>query len=280
MALENEIYFFQVTCATAFVVWHYVSLNTFWWWVYPIFFFSISITGHIFFPEEKYLEGVVIISIIVNVMFFITESLTSRNFPHWFLWPAGISIMLGHTIYNTKYSSDKPSWPIYAAVQYSIFNILMFLAWLEQGGVEVFPWFVILLCLTAIPVALIFMRFMFHEFRIWVYFSVTIADVAFMLFLVWGFLQQSKWPWFVIVWGVAVVAIFITWFTQRKKDSNYEEVAEDKFVARSIPEDPTIQTQTQTQVPPQPPTPQSHPSPGGMLGYQANTVTHPGYEEI
>eukprot|EP01126_Amoeba_proteus_P040855 TRINITY_DN4382_c0_g1_i1.p1 TRINITY_DN4382_c0_g1~~TRINITY_DN4382_c0_g1_i1.p1 ORF type:complete len:210 (+),score=36.58 TRINITY_DN4382_c0_g1_i1:75-704(+) len=113
--LQIHIIIAVVTCATAFVVWHYVSLNTFWWWVYPIFFFSISITGHIFFPEEKYLEGVVIISIIVNVMFFITESLTSRNFPHWFLWPAGISIMLGHTIYNTKYSSDKPSWPIYAA---------------------------------------------------------------------------------------------------------------------------------------------------------------------
>lgn len=66
---------------------------------------------------------------------------------------------------------------------------------IETRAVTPFPWFLIPFFISGIPLTIIYMRFVYHEMRMWTYISAGISEFAFLMFLIWGFVNSS-WPWY------------------------------------------------------------------------------------
>jgi len=176
--------------------------------------------------------------IIFNFMLFVTDALRAGGHPRWWVWPAGITVMfIVAFFYVQQWKTDgKGSWATMASYEFVFFNLLMFSAWLEARATAPFPWFLVPLCVSSIPLTVIYMRCMYHEYRVWTYIVAGIAELSFLVFLIWGFVN-SAWPWFIVVWLVALVAMFVVWFTQRNKTGiPYEEVRDETFVPRPMPD--------------------------------------------
>jgi len=209
-----------LTCILCFLVWHYVvpdPKTSFWWWIYPFFFFGATLSAQVHYQNEQYFRGIVITVVLINFMLFLTDGLTTEGFPEWWFYPAGISCMILLAIHTYKYSEFSIETTCF--YEYCIANTLMFLGWLQTPGI--FPWWIIPIFILAAPLAVVYMRNIYGEMRIWVYFIVCLILINIMFFLIWGFVE-SNIPWFLVIWvlsGAAVV--FLYW---RNKDGVYEAV--------------------------------------------------------
>lgn len=211
-----------VVSTLCFLIWHYTALNpstSLWWWIYPTFFFIFTLTAHIYYQSGEHLRGVVVLAIEINLMLFVVDGITSPGFPNWFFYPWGITAMIGVGVYFLKFT-DEPRVTV-AYYEWLIFNIILFLAWLSQTH-RGFPWFFIVLILTAIPLIILYMREIYNEYRWWLYVIVALMMLNIMTFVIWGFVP-SAFPWFVIVWGgLGGIAAFL-WFRYRG-ESGYDVV--------------------------------------------------------
>jgi hypothetical protein len=205
----------------AFLIWHYTAQDpsSLWWWIYPAFFFTFTLTAHIYYTSGEHMRGVVVLAIEINLMLFIVDGITSPGFPNWFFYPWGITAMVGAGIYFVKFT-DEPRVTV-AYYEWLIINVILFLAWLSQTK-RGFPWFFIVLTLSAIPLIILYMREVYNEFRWSLYVIVTLMMLNVMTFLIWGFVL-SGFPWFLIVWGgLGGISVFL-WF-RFKGDSGYDVV--------------------------------------------------------
>jgi len=213
-----------VSCITLFLVWHYTvtdTKNDFWWWIYPFFLFSMTLTAQVHYQSQQYWRGVVMIVVIANFMLFLTDGLSSRAFPKWWVYPAILSAMILVGISTWRMGTFTAVTT--AFYEYCLVNVLFFMVWLEY--LRGFPWFVLPMFLLAVPLSVVYMRMSYAETRIWLYVIVSLVLVDLMLFLVWGFVD-SGFPWFLIVWAVSgAVIIFLYW--KFKGEGTYDVVAQD-----------------------------------------------------
>ncbi len=55
-------------------------------WVYPFFFFAMTLSAHYFFGAKQYYEGVLALVVIANVMMFMTWGLTKSTGKYYILF--------------------------------------------------------------------------------------------------------------------------------------------------------------------------------------------------
>jgi hypothetical protein len=93
-----------------------------------------------------------------------------------------------------------------AYYEWLIFNIVLFLGWLSAID-RAFPWFFIILIITAIPLIIFYMREVYQEYRWWLYAIVTLNMLNLMVFIIWGFVP-SGFPWYPYVCFVYTFILF------------------------------------------------------------------------
>jgi len=220
-------------CILCFLVWHYISENpqtAFWWWIYPFFFFAMTITAQIHYQSQQYWRGVVLIVGLANFMIFLTDGLTALSFPQWWIFPAGVSGMALLGVYAWRYPEEFS--PLTTAFyEYCILNVLLFLAWLIYA--KEFPWWIIPMFILAIPLIIVYMRVNYAEYRVWLYVCVALVVLDVMFFLIWGFVL-SGFPWFLVIWVVsAVVIVLLVW--KFRGQPTYEMQVEKGKIASEDP---------------------------------------------
>jgi len=215
-------------CSLIFLIWHYTIPDPstgFWWWIFPFFFFGLTLTGHFYFKAGDLLfRGVAVLVIEVNLMLFVTDGLTSTGgFPSWFFYCWGVSAAVGVAIYYWKFSSDPRITMVF--YEYVIINVVLFLAWLSQFH-RGFPWFLVPACLLAIPVVIFYMRDVYGEGRWWLYVVVTLVFINLMCILIWGF-TAVPWPWFLLILVPSGGLCAFLWYRYRNDDYNIVRVPAD-----------------------------------------------------
>jgi len=171
------------------------------------------------------MRGLVVLAIVANMMLFVTDGITSFGFPSWFFYPWGVSAMIGIGIYFQKFTEEPRITVFY--YEWLVFNIVLFLAWLSDTN-RAFPWFFVVLIVTAIPLVILYMRDVYNEFRWWMYIIVALNMLNLMVFLIWGFVP-STFPWFLIIWFVLEGVSVFLWY-RFKSDGGY-----DVFTSGSAP---------------------------------------------
>jgi len=197
-----------------FLVWKFTAGNEatdIWWWIYPIFFFILTITLHFYFATGDLIwRGVAVLLIEINLMLFITDGLTSYGF-RWFYWPWGVTASLGCAFYYYKFSEwQRVTLMFY---EYLIINVVFFMVWVNVQD-RIFPWFFIPACLLAVPVVVFYMRDVYGENRLWLFVAAILLIINVMFFLVWGF-TMVKWPWFLLIWGPSAALVALLWWRFR-----------------------------------------------------------------
>jgi len=204
-----------IICSVSVIVWHYINtspLTAIWWWIYPFFFFALTLTAQIHFENRKYWRGLVSIVILIDLMLFLTDGLTSTRFPQWWIFPVGASVMLLLAAYQWKYK-ELPI-PSFAFYEHILLHFLLFFYWLETP--KIFPWWIIPFFVLGVPIAILYMKIIYDETRLWRYVMVSLIILNVLIFLVWGFLNTPI-PWFLAVWFGSVVITIILYFKCREK---------------------------------------------------------------
>jgi hypothetical protein len=187
--------------------------ETFWWWIYPFGFFTMSLTAHYYFSNTLYWKGVLSLIIIFNVILFLTWGLTQpvgemKLEPPWFIYPALISAM-GCVAFHFI---QKKDWASAILHEYWLVCLTFFLSWLFYG--RGFPWWVYPCFTLAIPVIIYHMIFVQGDRRLWSVLGMVLVIVNIMLFLTWEFTAVA-FPWF--IFPLAVSAGLIYWLYKRWK---------------------------------------------------------------
>jgi len=176
----------------------------------------MTITAQIHYQNGQYWRGIVMIVILANFMLFLTDGLTSNGFPNWWIYPSAISAMILLALYAWRVGEYTPLTT--AFYEYCLLNGLLFFTWLIHP--KMFPWFIVPIFLLAIPLVIMYMRVYYAEYRSWLYICVTLVIINVMIFLVWGFAPNSKFPWFLVVWA-ASVAIMLGLYSKYRNEGNY-----------------------------------------------------------
>eukprot|EP01126_Amoeba_proteus_P046622 TRINITY_DN5276_c0_g2_i1.p1 TRINITY_DN5276_c0_g2~~TRINITY_DN5276_c0_g2_i1.p1 ORF type:complete len:306 (+),score=34.27 TRINITY_DN5276_c0_g2_i1:76-993(+) len=244
VALRIHITLAVVVVSACFLAWHYTQ-DTFWWWIYPFFFFFLTLPVHLFFSNEQYWKAVSSGIIVVNLMLFVTDGLTSSSgTPEWYLFPWLVSGMITLAVYCL--TTGKISLFQLAFCEYLMLNTVLFLIWLNTWNRALlepqpqpqpqprpppqpsmaplspllpFPWFFIPMCILGVPLVVWHLRSTYQEYRIWVHFSVGLVIFNIMLFLIWGF-NLSPLPWFLFVWIISGSVIGFLWWRYRETGGN------------------------------------------------------------
>eukprot|EP01127_Copromyxa_protea_P001768 TRINITY_DN11689_c0_g1_i1.p1 TRINITY_DN11689_c0_g1~~TRINITY_DN11689_c0_g1_i1.p1 ORF type:complete len:323 (+),score=44.61 TRINITY_DN11689_c0_g1_i1:13-981(+) len=218
--MRLHVLFAFVITTICFLVWHYTEtvadVSTHWWWIYAFFFFALTITVHTFISSEQYMKAVVSSVLVINLMLFISDGLTSSTgYPQWFLYPWLVSAMLMLALHHYVYG--KITVLQLGFYEYFLVMVLFFLIWVDTqhivapAGERPFPWFFIPLFIFAIPLVIGHVRTSYQEYRVWVHVSITLIILNLMLFVIWGF-EDSTFPWFIFVWLITGAVVSGIWW--------------------------------------------------------------------
>jgi len=238
MDLKIHLGVASFVCGLCFIIWHYTTLSPIfyiWWWIFPFFFFGLTLTGHFYYKAgDLMFRGVVVLVIEVNLMLFVTDGLTQLGgFPRWFFYVWGSTAAIGVFIYYFKFNTQEPRVTM-VFYEYVIINVVLFLAWLSTDWPRPFPWFLIPACLLAIPTVIFYMRDVYGESRWWLYVIVTLIFLNLMCFFIWGF-TTVPWPWFLLVFFPSGAIIGFLFFRYRNDDYSVVRVGPSDVQTGSFP---------------------------------------------
>jgi len=175
---------------------------------------------------------------IINVMIFFSNYLMSpflfTPYP-WFIFPAGASVMICLLIH--KKEDEKYTLLGLLTHEYCVLNFVLFFAWLMKRG---FPWFLYPLLVLAMPIVWMYLKQVYNEKRMIIFWLLLSFDIGMICFMTWAF-TSGAFPWFLIVWGVIGAIFFFLW--RGKKDlfkdiqNRTEQIQEDVIVTEENRQD-------------------------------------------
>jgi len=205
---------------TTFFIWRWTtgsdpSFAPVWWWIYPVFFFAMTLCAHKYLLLDKsYYKGTYILIGLVNAMLFLTNYLMLTGshivFP-WFIYPLGVSVMACLVIYRFEVPKNYSILKLLTH-QYFVLNIILFITWLTTGG---FPWFFYPLLVLAYPLLAMYAKQVYNETRFVIFATLLNIDICLITFITWAFTYVA-FPWFLFVWGILGTLNFFVWFRKNK----------------------------------------------------------------
>jgi len=236
-----------VVTSVLIFVWRYVEeepSDSFWWWIIPMFLFTISLTLHHHFESKKYEDGIVKSTILLNILLYLSNVLsmdTDEYVFFWWVYPAILSIMLVVPYY--KYSTDIKShkamvsaikaasptaeiipheinWYRLAIFEYICISAALFLTWVNVKLGH--PWFFYPIFVMASPLLYWKMR-RSSEKRLWVLVLPQIILINLIVFVAWAF-TTSKIPWFLPVLGVSCLVVAFLWVRWKREGDKLNKI--------------------------------------------------------
>jgi len=203
-----------------------------WWFIYPIFFFAMTLASHKYFLvdgkkyKESIFKGVYVLFGIANILLFFTNYLVSGGFP-WFIFPLFVSVMICLVIYKRQVPTSF-SFLKLMTYQYLLFNLLLFICWVALP--RTFPWFFYPLLVLAYPLLTMYVKKVYKENRNSIFLIILSTDICLICFITWVF-TDVWFPWFLLVWVIlGAVNLFLwrstsrggTYFDIEEKVNNQE----------------------------------------------------------
>ncbi|PRP88651.1 hypothetical protein PROFUN_02747 [Planoprotostelium fungivorum] len=223
-----------VTSAVCLIIWVLMQffVDVFPWWLAPVCFFLLSTSFHFFYIAEKpsWFQLHLVWTVVISVTLFLSW-ITTYDEGIWFIYPVTILILL--LFFHYIWAKHQTESSVYLRLNLAFFviiNILFLFAWVQNKST--FPWFIIPLFVTALPLVIHICHFYYHNNLLILHFAL-FSYFNLLFFIAWE-LSGNKIPWFIfptIAW--APLLIFHYYKAMRGR---YLEI-DSNYPARSSPYD-------------------------------------------
>eukprot|EP01129_Flabellula_baltica_P017398 TRINITY_DN962_c0_g1_i3.p1 TRINITY_DN962_c0_g1~~TRINITY_DN962_c0_g1_i3.p1 ORF type:complete len:299 (-),score=35.76 TRINITY_DN962_c0_g1_i3:720-1562(-) len=198
-----------------------------WWWMYPVFFFGITLTLH---HEGRMLKKGIIVAFIVNVaLYFTVTRILDLYYFFLYLVPWYVTGAVSMGIYYRAYP-DVYSWLKLVTHEYILLSVFLIAFWTHLDGyASGFPFFFIPVLILGLIPFIMYLRKEYNERRAWVYITLVCLDIAINVFFTWVF-TVPIFPWFLFAWVPLGLIASVAWFMGRRNNNHVEIIDEESPV--------------------------------------------------